>query len=36
MVAPEGRGKSQQLVVVTRHETGFERVVDACYLCTVD
>ena len=26
MVAPEGRGKSQQLVVVTRHETGFERV----------
>ena len=26
MVAPEGHGKSQQLVVVTRHETGFERV----------
>ena len=26
MVAPEGQGKSQQLVVVTRHETGFERV----------
>ena len=26
MVAPEGRGKSQQLVVVTRHETGFKRV----------
>ena len=26
MVAPEGRGKSQQLVVVTRHEAGFERV----------
>ena len=25
MVAPEGGGKSQQLVVVTRHETGFER-----------
>ena len=25
MVAPEGQGKSQQLVVVTRHETGFER-----------
>ena len=22
---PEGGGKSQQLVVVTRHETGFER-----------
>ena len=27
MVAPEGQGKSQQLVVVTRHETGFERVI---------
>jgi protein-L-isoaspartate(D-aspartate) O-methyltransferase len=26
MVAPEGQGKSQQLVVVTRHETGFKRV----------
>ena len=26
MVAPEGQVKSQQLVVVTRHETGFERV----------
>ena len=26
MVAPEGPGNSQQLVVVTRHETGFERV----------
>ena len=26
MVAPEGQGKSQQLVVVTRHEAGFERV----------
>ena len=26
MVAPEGQGKSQQLVVVTRHETRFERV----------
>ena len=26
MVAPEGHGKSQQLVVVTRHEAGFERV----------
>ena len=26
MVAPEGQGKSQQLVVVTRHETGFDRV----------
>ena len=26
MVAPEGHGKSQQLVVVTRHETGYERV----------
>ncbi len=26
MVAPEGRGKSQQLVVVIRHETRFERV----------
>ena len=26
MVAPEGHGKSQQLVVVTRFETGFERV----------
>ena len=26
MVAPEGRGKSQQLVVVTRHETGFKRL----------
>ena len=26
MVAPEGHGKSQQLVVVTRHETRFERV----------
>ncbi len=26
MVAPEGHGKSQQLVVVTRHKTGFERV----------
>ena len=26
MVAPEGQGKSQQLVVVTRLETGFERV----------
>ena len=26
MVAPEGRGKSQQLVVVTRYETGFKRV----------
>ena len=25
MVAPEGQGKSQQLVVVTRHETGFKR-----------
>ena len=26
MVAPEGQGKSQQLVVVTRHEAGFERM----------
>ena len=26
MVAPEGHGKSQKLVVVTRHETGFKRV----------
>ena len=26
MVAPEGQGKSQQLVVVTRHETGFKRL----------
>jgi protein-L-isoaspartate(D-aspartate) O-methyltransferase len=26
MVAPEGHGKAQSLVVVTRHETGFERV----------
>ena len=26
MVAPEGHGKLQQLVVVTRHESGFERV----------
>ena len=26
MVAPEGHGKSQQLVVVTRHDSGFERV----------
>jgi protein-L-isoaspartate(D-aspartate) O-methyltransferase len=26
MVAPEGQGKSQQLVVVTRHETGFQRL----------
>lgn len=26
MVAPEGHGKAQQLVVVTRHETGFERL----------
>ena len=26
MVAPEGQVKSQQLVVVTRHESGFERV----------
>ncbi len=26
MVAPEGYGKRQQLVVVKRHETGFERV----------
>ena len=26
MVAPEGPGNSQQLVVVTRHETGFERL----------
>ena len=25
MVAPEGHGKSQQLVVVTRYETGFDR-----------
>jgi protein-L-isoaspartate(D-aspartate) O-methyltransferase len=26
MVAPEGQGKTQQLVVVTRHETGFQRL----------
>ena len=26
MVAPEGHSKAQSLVVVTRHETGFERV----------
>ena len=26
MVAPEGHGKLQQLVVVTRHESRFERV----------
>ena len=26
MVAPEGQGKTQQLVVVTRHETGFKRL----------
>ena len=26
MVAPEGQGKAQQLIVVTRHETEFERV----------
>ena len=26
MVAPEGHSKTQSLVVVTRHETGFERV----------
>ena len=26
MVAPEGHSKEQSLVVVTRHETGFERV----------
>ena len=26
MVAPEGHGKAQSLVVVTRRETGFERV----------
>ena len=26
MIAPEGKGKLQQLVVVTRHETTFERV----------
>lgn len=26
MVAPEGHGKAQQLVVVTRHETEFERL----------
>ena len=26
MVAPEGHGKSQQLVVVTRQDTGFDRV----------
>jgi len=25
MVAPEGHGKAQQLVVVTRHETGFDK-----------
>jgi protein-L-isoaspartate O-methyltransferase len=27
MVAPEGEDGSQQLVVITRHETGFERKV---------
>ncbi len=26
MVAPEGHGKAQQLIVLTRHETGFKRV----------
>ena len=26
MVAPEGHGKSQQLVVVTRQDTGFDRI----------
>ena len=26
MIAPEGKGKLQQLIVVTRHETTFERV----------
>ena len=25
MVAPEGPGKQQELVTITRHETGFER-----------